>query len=97
MAVQNDDLEEPSPTVRVRVPAEARQGVYANVSLVSHSGHEFTIDFCQTQPAGKSKEVSADVVSRVHLPPTLVPSLITALQGNVAAYEGQFGAIPEVR
>ena len=83
-------------TVSVRVPAEARHGVYANVSLVSHSGHEFTIDFCQTEPAADHDPVPAYVVSRLHLPPTLIPSLIGALQGNVAAYQQQFGPISEV-
>lgn len=93
-----DDVHEAGPgTVRVRVAPEVRQGVYANLSLVSHSGHEFTVDFCQVQPGGSSDTVPADVVSRVHLPPTLVPSLIETLQANMAAYERQFGAIRDVR
>jgi hypothetical protein len=97
MTALNDALEEGTRTVSVRVPAEARHGVYANVSLVSHSGHEFTIDFCQAEPAADREPVPAYVVSRLHLPPTLIPSLISALQGNVAAYQEQFGPIPDVR
>ncbi|HZA30702.1 MAG TPA: DUF3467 domain-containing protein [Propionibacteriaceae bacterium] len=96
MSDRIDVSEEASRTVSVRVPAENRHGTYANVSLVSHSGHEFTIDFCQTEPASTADPIPAYVVSRLHLPPTLIPSLISALQGNVNAYQQQFGPIVEV-
>ena len=84
------------PAVRVNVPEEARQGVYANLALVSHSGHEFSLDLCQVQHGADGDEVRADVVSRVHLPPTMVRSLIRTLQANLDAYEGRFGAIRQV-
>jgi hypothetical protein len=96
MSDRSDVPEEAPRTVSVRVPSETRQGIYANVSLVSHSGHEFTIDFCQTEPASTSDPIPAYVVSRLHLPPTLIPSLISALQGNVNAYQQQFGPIVDV-
>ncbi len=85
-----------APAVRVTVPDEARQGVYANLALVSHSGHEFSVDLCQVQHGAEGDEVRADVVSRVHLPPTMVRSLIRTLQANLEAYEGRFGAIRQV-
>ena len=85
-----------APAVRVNVRDELRQGVYANMALVSHSGHEFSLDLCQVQPAMDSDEVGADVVSRVHLPPTLVRSLISTLQANLDAYEARFGAVRRV-
>ena len=69
MSDRIDVPEEASRTVSVRVPAENRHGIYANVSLVSHSGHEFTIDFCQTEPASTADPIPAYVVSRLHLPP----------------------------
>ena len=96
MSDRIDVPEETSRTVSVRVSAENRHGIYANISLVSHSGHEFTIDFCQTEPASTADPIPAYVVSRLHLPPTLIPSLISALQGNVNAYQQQFGPIVEV-
>jgi hypothetical protein len=40
--------------------------------------------------------VRADVVSRVHLPPTMVRSLIRTLQANLDAYEERFGAVRSV-
>ena len=87
---------EAAPTVRVIVPDDARQGVYANLALVSHSGHEFSVDLCQVQHVAEGDEVRADVVSRVHLPPTMVRSLIRTLQANLDAYEGRFGAVRPV-
>jgi hypothetical protein len=86
----------PGPAVRVIVPDDARAGVYANLALVSHSGHEFSVDLCQVQHAAEGDEVRADVVSRVHLPPTMVPSLIRTLQANLDAYEARFGAVRQV-
>ena len=85
-----------APAVRVIVPDETRQGVYANLALVSHSGHEFSLDLCQVQHVAEGDEVRADVVSRVHVPPTMVRSLIRTLQANLDAYEGRFGAIRQV-
>lgn len=82
--------------VRVHVPDEARRGVYANLALVSHSGHEFTVDLCQVQPGATPEEVPADVVVRAYLPPTLVPSLVRALTANLDAYERQFGRVHDV-
>jgi hypothetical protein len=84
------------PAVRVTVPEDVRQGVYANLALVSHSGHEFGVDFCQVQHGTDGDEVRADVVSRLHLPPTMVRSLISTLQANLDAYEGRFGAVRRV-
>jgi hypothetical protein len=85
-----------APAVRVIVPDEARAGVYANLALVSHSGHEFSLDLCQVQHGALGDEVRADVVSRVHLPPTIVRSLIRTLQANLDAYEGRFGQVRQV-
>jgi len=93
-----DHVEQPgaAPAVRVIVPDDARHGVYSNLTLVSHSGHEFSLDFCQVQHGAEGDEVRADVVSRVHVPPTMVPSLIRTLQANLDAYEGRFGAVRQV-
>ena len=88
--------DESAPGVRVTVPDHARQGVYANLAVVSHSAHEFSVDLCQVQHGADGDEVRADVVSRVHLPPTMVRSLIHTLQANLDAYEGRFGAVRRV-
>ena len=85
-----------SRSVHVRVPDDGARGVYANIVLVSHSGHEFTVDLCQVCRAPDAGEVVADVVSRVHIPPTLVVPLIQTLQRNLDAYQDQFGAVRAV-
>ena len=85
-----------APPVRVNVPDAVRQGVYANLALVSHSWHEISVDLCQVQHGADGDEVRADVVSRVHLPPTMVRSLIRTLQANLEAYEARFGAVRQV-
>lgn len=90
------EQDESHPTVRVTVPDDVRHGVYANLALVSHSGHEFSLDLCQVQHGAEGDEVRADVVSRVHLPPTVVRPLIRTLQANLDAYEGRFGAVRQV-
>jgi Protein of unknown function (DUF3467) len=96
--VSPDPVEPPGvgPAVRVHVPEDTRRGVYANLVVVSHSGHEFSVDLCQVQHGGEADEVRADVVSRVHLPPTMIRSLIGTLQANLDAYEGRFGAVRQV-
>jgi hypothetical protein len=85
-----------TPAVRVNVRDDVRQGVYANLALVSHSGHEFSVDFCQVQHGTDTHEVRADVVSRLHLAPTMVRSLIRTLQANLDAYEDRFGVVRQV-
>jgi Protein of unknown function (DUF3467) len=57
-------------------------GVWANYAQVSHSMHEFTIDFVRldsTQPRGI-------VVSRVSVSPLFVTQLIEALTDNWRKY-----------
>lgn len=97
MSTPADTATDGSPAaVHVTVPDDVRRGIYANLALVSHSGHEFSVDLCQVQHGTDTDEVRADVVSRVHLPPTLVPSLIRTLQANLEAYEARFGAVRQV-
>lgn len=82
--------------VRVHVPPDVRYGVYANLAVISHSAHEFTLDLCQVPPEAQADDGAADLVTRVHLPPTLIPSLIRALQTNLEAYQGSFGSVRDV-
>ena len=55
-------------------------GVWANFARVSHSEHEFTLDFVRmdstTDPPG------GIVVARVSVSPLFIQQLIEALQGN---------------
>jgi Protein of unknown function (DUF3467) len=82
--------------VRVRVSDDVHRGSYANLALVSHSAHEFTIDFCQVQ-SSEGPGVEADVVARVRVAPTLVGAIISALRSNVEDHEAAFGPIKDVQ
>lgn len=82
--------------VNINVRDEHRLGVYANCLAVSHSPHEFTLDFCQFIPGGDADRVQAEVVSRVKIPPTMVGKVIRALNTNMTAYEDKFGMVKEI-
>lgn len=82
--------------IRVAIDDARKHGVYANFLVVSHSAHEFTLDFCQVLPGGEGGGVQADVVSRIKVAPTMVGKIIRALNSNMTGYEDQFGMVKEV-
>lgn len=79
--------------IQVVVPDEEKHGEYANFLVVSHSPHEFTLDFCQLLPSGEAGKVNAEVVSRVRIAPTLVGRVMQALNTNMSGYEDKFGPV----
>jgi len=81
--------------LQVNVPPDQVAGHYANLVGVWHTPHEFAIDFCVIQPfAGAEPDtMSAQVVARVRIPPTLVFDLLRAVNENLGQYETQFGEI----
>ena len=79
--------------VQVVVPDDEKYGDYANFLVVSHSPHEFTLDFCQLQPSGEPGKVNAEVVSRVRIAPTMVGRVLNALNTNLSNYEDRFGQV----
>src|SRR5690606_19538018 len=83
----------PSKQVQVVVPDALKHGEYANFLVVSHSAHEFTLDFCQLLPAGEQGKVNAEVVSRVRIAPTMVGRVLNALNTNLSGYEDRFGQV----
>src|SRR5215212_8746263 len=64
---------------------EQMAGVWANFAQVSHSQHEFTIDFVRMDgtapPPGRGV-----VVARVAMSPLFITQLIDALQKNWSGY-----------
>ena len=89
----SSDQPRKQPQVQVVVPDDAKYGVYANFLVVSHSPHEFTLDFCQLLPAGEAGKVNAEVISRVRIAPTMVGRVLNALNTNLANYEERFGQV----
>lgn len=82
--------------IQISVDDEIKHGVYANFLVVSHSPHEFTLDFCQILPGGEQGKVQADVVTRLKVAPTMVGKIIRALNTNMTAYEDKFGMVKDV-
>ena len=87
---------DPQQQIQISLDDAVKHGVYANFLVVSHSAHEFTLDFCQVLPGGDGTHVQADVVTRVKVAPTMVGKIIRALNTNMTAYEDKFGMVPEV-
>lgn len=91
----NPQSQQPQPNqkVQVVVPDEVKHGEYANFLVVSHSAHDFTLDFCQLVPSGEKGKVNAEVVSRVRIAPTMVGRVLNALNSNLSGYEERFGQV----
>lgn len=99
----SDPADQPTPgsgsggqQIKISVGDDLKHGVYGNFLVVSHSAHEFTLDFCQIVPSQGGGQVQADVVSRVKVAPTMVGRIIRALNTNMTAYEDKFGMVKEV-
>lgn len=82
--------------IEIRVPDAAKRGEYANFLVVTHSPHEFTLDFCQVITGSDPEHMDAEVVSRVKVAPTMVGKIIRALNDNLTNYEEKFGLVKEI-
>lgn len=90
----NDDEQAPQrKKLDVRVPDDHRQGTYANLLVVTHGPHEFTLDFAQFQQGGSDDKVQAEVVQRIRIAPTMVGQVLQTLNANLTRYEERFGAV----
>ena len=74
---------------KIVLEREMMPGVWANFARVSHSRHEFTLDFVRLEPDGKQ----GIVVARVSVSPLFVTQLIDALDANWQRYADR--ALPE--
>jgi Protein of unknown function (DUF3467) len=85
--------------IQMVVPPDREAGVYANFLAVWHSPHEFTLDFCSTQPPRPAENdpdrtvMPSLVVSRIKIPVTLIFDVVRALNENMTRYEETFGEI----
>jgi hypothetical protein len=73
-----DSAEEQPPGRQIIVPPDHQGGVYANFAIVSHSEHEFTLDFIRNDPLTNM----GVVVARVAVSPLLITQLQDALEEN---------------
>jgi hypothetical protein len=74
--------------VSARVPEKVGRGVFSTGVMILQGSHEFVLDFALRMAAPHQ------IVARVVLPQSLVPSLITALRENLAGYQSRFGPPP---
>jgi uncharacterized protein DUF3467 len=82
-------MNQPAPTIQVKLTDEILGGVYSNSMQVTHTREEFVLDFMSIfPPAGK-------VNARVIISPGHMKRIILALQDNLRKYEVQFGPILE--
>jgi len=74
--------------VSARVPEKVSRGVFSTGAMIFQGPHEFVIDFVlrMAQPH--------QIVARVILPPTILPSVIAALRDNLNNYQAKFGPPP---
>ena len=67
-------------------------GAYANLAVVWHTEHEFTIDFA-TLPVNPAESQDGDtpgvVVARVKVPPSVIFNIARAISESVDQYELQ--------
>jgi hypothetical protein len=68
--------------IQVSLPPEMFGGVWANFATVTHSEHEFTIDFIRVDPLQSKGMVTA----RVNVSPLFITQLQEALKSNWDQY-----------
>jgi len=78
--------------INIELSEEIAEGVYANLSIISHSNSEFVLDFIRLVP----NVPKAKVKSRVIMTPQQTKRLMFALQENVKRYEAANGTIKDV-
>lgn len=74
--------EQPRNFPAITIDNEKMAGVWANFAAVSHSEHEFTLDFIRLESNSKS----GLVVARVSVSPLFITQLIDALSENWSSY-----------
>ena len=77
------------PNIKIELPDNDGIIHYSNFAIVSHSPEEFVIDFARILP-GKEE---ARVVSRIIMTPKNAKNFLTAISGNIAGFEKQYGEI----
>lgn len=75
--------------IAIDLPPEAADGVYANVSIISHNASEFVLDFARLLPGTPKAKVHARIV----LTPAAAKGLYRSLGQNIERFEAQHGEI----
>jgi Protein of unknown function (DUF3467) len=81
--------------VRLTRSEKLNAAPYADMAIVGHTPHGFTLEFVAIEPLmqGDDGTVQGTVVARVKLPPSVIFQIASAIAENVDLYEKQFGPI----
>ena len=91
------------PRMRVSMPDDKAQGVYADFVSVWHTNDVFTFDFAAlTRPVSRVEDedgstvaqAQAQIVARVRVPPSQVFEIMKALERQLTAWEHETGRRP---
>lgn len=77
--------------INIELSEELAEGIYANLSIISHSNSEFILDFIRLVP----NIPKAKVKSRIVMSPQQAKRLMMALNENVKRFESTYGAIKD--
>jgi translation initiation factor 2B subunit (eIF-2B alpha/beta/delta family) len=75
--------------VNIELSEEVANGVYSNLTILTHSHSEVVLDFIQLMPGVPKGKVR----SRVIMTPQNAKRLLEALKDNLSKYEQHFGYI----
>ena len=77
--------------LNIELPEEISEGIYSNLSVITHSPSEFIMDFIQLMPGVPKGKVK----SRIVMTPDNAKKLMKALNENIAKYESVHGKIKD--
>lgn len=75
--------------INIELPEEVAEGLYTNLSIITHSTSEFILDFIQLMPGVPKGKVK----SRIVMTPENTKKLMLALRDNISKYESMHGKI----
>ncbi len=78
-----------APQFNLQIDDQTAAGKYSNVAMLSHTEHEFVVDFAFFAPGQRQGRV----VSRVLLSPSHAKRLVAALRNEIERHEKRFGPI----
>ncbi|MFK7797612.1 MAG: DUF3467 domain-containing protein [Aureispira sp.] len=77
--------------LNIELSEEVADGIYTNLSIISHSDAEFVLDFIRIVP----NLPKAKVKSRIIMSPQQAKRLLQALGDNISRYEATHGTIKD--
>ena len=80
---------QPQQRITMDLGEKEAEGIYSNLTLISHSPHEFILDFARLVPGLPKSKVHA----RIIMTPQSAKALMKSLEINIEKFEGTHGEI----